>query len=174
MSVFLDRADAGRKLAGKLQEFGGRPNTLVLALSRGGVPVAYEVAVSLKLELDVFVVRKLKVPDREESTMGVIASGGVRVLDEDVVQDLKIPDSVIARVAAQERRELQRQERLYRPEKVDYHLDGQTVIVVDDGSATGTTLRAALAAVKSKNPLHVVAAVPVASADACRSVSNSN
>jgi putative phosphoribosyl transferase len=169
MSLFVDRSDAGRKLAEKLQEFSRRENGLVLALSRGGVPVAYEVALSLRLELDVFVVRKLRLPDREDLAVGVIASGGVRVLDERIVRELGIADSVIASVAAQEQRELQRQEKLYRPDKTDHRLEGRTVIVVDDGMATGTSLRAALAAIKSKNPLEVVAAIPVAEEVVCRS-----
>lgn len=170
MSVFLDRADAGRKLAEKLKEFSGRQDALMLALPRGGVPVAFEAAVALNLALDVFVVRKLRAPDDEEITLGVIAAGGLRVLDEDIIQKHGIPDSVIARVAAQEQRELRRQENLYRPNKIDYHLNGRTVIVVDDGVATGASIRAALAAVKAKKPAEVVVAVPVIGAEACRSL----
>jgi putative phosphoribosyl transferase len=170
MSIFLDRADAGRKLAEKLQEFSGRQDALILALPRGGVPVAYEVAAALNLALDVFLVRKLRAPDDVEITMGVIAAGGLRVLDEDIIKRRGIPDSVIARVAAQEQRELRREETLYRPDKSDYRLNDRTVIVVDDGVATGESIRAALAAVNARKPAGVVVAVPVIGAEACRSL----
>jgi putative phosphoribosyl transferase len=125
---------------------------LVLALPNGGVPVAYEVAVALNLDLDVFVVRKLRVPDREGLIMGIIATGGVRVLNEDIIQGLGIPESVIARVAAQELRQLQRQEKLYRPGKTEHQLKDRLVITIDDGMATGASMRAALAAIRAKTP----------------------
>lgn len=170
MSVFKDKAEAGRRLAEKLKELLGLESALVLALPNGGVPVAYEVAVALNLDLDVFVVRKLRVPDREEMIMGIIATGGVRVLSEDIIQGLGIPDSVIARVAAQEQRQLQRQEKLYRPGKTEHQLKDRLVIAIDDGMATGASMRAALAAIRSKNPSAMAVAVPVAGADAFQSL----
>jgi putative phosphoribosyl transferase len=170
MSVFQDRAEAGRKLADKLKEISGVEGSLVLALPRGGVPVAYEMAVALNLELDVFVVRKLKAPGYGENILGAIASGGIRVLYEAVIGKLEIPDSVIARVVAQEQQELQRQESLYRIDKAEHQLKDRSVIVVDDWVATGASIQAALAAVKSKKPAKIVAAVPVADYVACRAL----
>src|SRR5438270_5496377 len=141
--AFLDRNDAGRYLAGKLLHCRHRPNVIVLGLPRGGVPVAYEVARALDAPLDVFLVRKLGLPGQEELAMGAIASGGVRVLNEDVVNGLRIPEAVIDRVAQHEQEELTRRERLYRDDRPPPDVRGRTVILIDDGLATGATMRAA-------------------------------
>src|SRR4051794_27857063 len=146
--LFRDRAQAGRQLAAKLTAYAGRPDVLVLALPRGGVPIAYEVARALRAPLDVFLVRKLGVPGQEELAMGAIATGGVRVLNDDVVQARGISDKVIDAVAAEEQRELERRERLYRGEQPAPRVEGRTVILVDDGLATGSTMRAAVAALR--------------------------
>src|SRR3989442_15030595 len=141
---FQDRYDAGRQLARELSHFAGRPDTLVLALPRGGVPVAYEVARALGAPLDVFLVRKLGVPGHEELAMGAVATGGVRVLNDDVVRALQIPESMIDAVAAREQHELARRERLYRGNRPPPDVRGRTVILVDDGLATGATMHAAV------------------------------
>src|SRR6266850_4669 len=144
--LFRDRADAGRQLAARLKAYANRPDVLVLALPRGGVPVAFEVARALHAPLDVFLVRKLGVPGHEELAMGAIASGGVRVLNEDVVRALGIPDEVIQAVAAKEADELARRERLYRGARPPLDVRGHTIILVDDGLATGATMHAAIEA----------------------------
>src|SRR5437764_329269 len=149
---FCDRTDAGRQLAAELGDYAGRDDLLVLALPRGGVPVAYEVARALGAPLDVFLVRKLGVPGREELAMGALASGGVRVLNRDVVRALDIPDDVIHGVAAHEARELRRRERAYRGDRPAPPVRGRTVILVDDGLATGSTMRAAVAALRRQGP----------------------
>src|SRR3981189_481185 len=143
---FRDRREAGRQLSQHLAAYANRPDVLVLALPRGGVPVAYEVARALHAPLDVFLVRKLGVPGQEELAMGAIATGGIRVLNEDVVRALNIPPRVIDSVAAQEARELERREHLYRGNRPAPDLTGRTVILVDDGLATGSSMRAAVAA----------------------------
>jgi putative phosphoribosyl transferase len=166
---FRDRHDAGRKLAAKneLQAYAGRDDALVLALPRGGVPVGYEVARALDLPLDVFVVRKLGVPGHEELAMGAIASGGSLVLEEEVVRKLQLDEQTIAAVAAREQRELEERERLYRDgSTVD--LEGVAGILVDDGLATGSSMRAAVGALRSRNAGEVIVAVPVAPAETCR------
>jgi putative phosphoribosyl transferase len=165
MAIFKDRADAGRRLAKELLEYAGRPDVIVLGLPRGGVPVAREVAKTLDAPLDTFVVRKLGVPRYEELAMGAIASGGVRVLNRDVVQLMQVPDEVIEAVAAQERKELERRERAYRGDRPQSDLRGKTVIVVDDGLATGATMRAAVAALRMREPARIVIAVPTAAPD---------
>ena len=165
---FRNRTEAGQLLARKLRRYADRPNIIVLALPRGGVPVAHEVAKALHAPLDVFLVRKLGVPGQEELAMGAIATGDVRVLNEDVVQALKIPQRVIDSVAAQEALELERRERLYRGDRPSRDVNGRTVILVDDGLATGSSMRAAVAALRQKNPRRVVVAVPVAAAATCR------
>ena len=152
LKPFRDRAEAGRKLAEKLVAYAGRPDVLVLALPRGGVPVGFEVAQALEAPLDVFVVRKLGVPGHEELAMGAIASGGAWVLNDDVVGALGIPDHVIQAVAARELQELERRERLYRGDRPPLDVRGRTVILVDDGLATGSTMRAAVAALRRLGP----------------------
>jgi predicted phosphoribosyltransferase len=160
--LFRDRSEAGRWLAERLQAYAGRLDVIVLALPRGGVPVAFELARSLHAPLDVFLVRKLGLPGQEELAMGAIASGGVRVLNDDVVGALNVPASVIDRVAREEERELRRREQSYRGARPAPDVRGKVVILVDDGLATGSTMRAAVKAVKQMQPARVVVAVPVA------------
>jgi putative phosphoribosyl transferase len=167
---FLDRSDAGRQLAEALRVYAGRDNVIVLALPRGGVPVAYEVARALRVPLDVFLVRKLGVPGHEELAMGAIASGGVMVLNSDVVTGLRIPAHMIDAVAARERRELERREREYRDQRPFPALRGRTVILVDDGLATGSTMRAAIAALRKEGAGFIVSAVPVAAERTCQAL----
>src|SRR5712691_6700659 len=157
---FRDRADARRKLATMLMGYAGRSDLLVLALARGGVPVAYEVATALGAPLDVFLVRKLGVPGREELAMGAIASGGVVVINDDVVRGLGISPEVIQQVAEQEGRELLRREEAYREGRPFPEVAGKTVIVVDDGLATGSSMRAAIEALRKLAPARIVVAVP--------------
>src|SRR5438067_1705849 len=164
---FHDRADAGLKLASRLTSFANRHDVVVLALPRGGVPVAFEVARALKAPLDVFVVRKLGVPGHPELAMGAIASGGVRVLNPDVVRSLGIDEAMIDHVAAREEAELRRRERLYRHGLPPADVRGKAVILVDDGLATGATMRAAAAALRARGPARIVVAVPVAAAQTC-------
>jgi predicted phosphoribosyltransferase len=167
---FRDRREAGRVLASKLLVYANRPDVLVFALPRGGVPVAYEVAVALNAPLDVFLVRKLGVPGFEELAMGAVGTGGVRVLNEEVVQTLGIPDYVIDAVSAWERQELARRERLYRGDHPALDVHGRTAILVDDGLATGSTMQAAIAALRRRNPARIVVAVPTAAADTCNAL----
>ena len=164
---FRDRAEAGRVLAEKLEAYANRPDVVVLALPRGGVPVAFEVARKLNAPLDVFLVRKLGVPGHAELAMGAIASGGVRVLNEDVVDYLRIPDEVIDAVAAEEQRELDRRERAYRGYAGAPDVRGRTVILVDDGLATGSSMRAAVIALREQQPDRIIVAVPVAARATC-------
>lgn len=167
MALFENRVDAGKKLAKELSEYANRPDVLILALPRGGVPVAFEVAKELNLDMDIFLVRKLGVPGNEELAMGAIASEDIRVLNEDIISSFQIPDRVVATVAANELRELQRRERAYRGDRPKPDINGKTVILIDDGLATGATMRAAVEALKIKNPAKIVVAVPTAAADTC-------
>src|SRR5438309_1915033 len=164
---FRNRNEAGRLLAKKLTAYANRPDVLVLALPRGGVPVAYEVARALHAPLDIFLVRKLGVPGHEELAMGAIATGGVRVLNEDVVRSLGIPGGEIDAVAAEEQRELERREREYRGSRPAPDVRDRTVILIDDGLATGSTMRAAVAALRQQHPARIVVAVPVGAPDTC-------
>jgi len=164
---FRDRAEAGRLLAELLRDYAGGDDVLVLALPRGGVPVGYEVAKALGVPLDVFVVRKLGVPGHEEFAMGAIASGGLAVLNRDAIQQLRIGEAEVPRAIAAEMRELQRREAAYRGDRDPPELEGKTVILVDDGLATGSTMRAAALAVRQRNPARIVVAVPVAAAETC-------
>ncbi len=160
--IFRDRAHAGQLLVRRLRRYADRPDVLVLALPRGGVPVANEVACALHVPLDVFLVRKLGVPGQEELAMGAIASGGVRVLNEEVVGQLQLPDEIINVVAEAEQRELERRERAFRDDRPPPPVHGHTVILIDDGLATGSTMRAAIAALRRQQPARLVVAVPVA------------
>jgi predicted phosphoribosyltransferase len=164
---FPDRRAAGRDLAERLQKYAGRSDVVVLALPRGGVPVAYEVAVALGAPLDLFLVRKLGTPGHRELAMGAIASGGIRVLNDDVVRWYKIPGSVIDAVAREEQQELERREATYREGRGPAVQEGRIVILVDDGLATGSTMRAAVHAVKAQRPSRVVVAVPVGARETC-------
>ncbi len=162
--LFSDRssAGAGQLLAQELTGYANRPDVLVLALPRGGVPVAFEIATGLNIALDILLVRKLGVPNQPELAMGALASGGVQILNEDIVRDLNLSESAIAKVASQEQKELERREQLYRGNRPFPQLQGKTVILVDDGLATGATILAAILAVRKQQPARIVVAVPVA------------
>ncbi len=165
--MFRDREDAGEKLAEALAARSyDRP--VVLALPRGGVPVAYEIAAALDLPLDVFIVRKLGVPGHRELAMGAIASGGARVLNQDLIDDLRIPARAVEAVVAEEERELRRREQQYASQR-RVPLEGRTVVLVDDGLATGATMRAAIRAVRQQKAERVIVAVPVGAPSTCRS-----
>jgi putative phosphoribosyl transferase len=164
---FRDRAHAGRVLARALLAYAGRDDVVVLALPRGGVPVAAELARALGAQLDVFVVRKLGLPGHEELAMGAVAPGGVLVLDDRLVRGLGIPDEVLQETVEKELRELERREAAYRVGRPPLDLEGKTVILVDDGLATGATMRAAALALRKYKPARIVVAVPVASAETC-------
>jgi predicted phosphoribosyltransferase len=165
---FRDRAEAGRLLASHLAAYVGRSNTFVLGLPRGGVPVAFEVARTLRAPLDVFVVRKLGVPGNPELAFGAIASGDVKVFNSDIMFGASLPDAIVKRVAAHEQRELERREEAYRDHRPFPDLRGKTVILVDDGLATGASMRAAARAVRQHDPGRIVVAVPTASEQTCR------
>ncbi len=162
--IFRDRIEAGKLLAGMLMHFANQPDVIVLGLPRGGVPVAFEVAVALKAPLDVFVVRKLGTPGQPELAMGAIASGGVRVLNEEVIQSLDIPTEVIEEVTAEQELELKRGELAYRGSHTEPEVLGKTVILIDDGVATGSTMRAAIRALKAQYPARLVVGGPTAAA----------
>jgi putative phosphoribosyl transferase len=168
---FRDRFDAGRQLAAALQHYATCPNLLILALPRGGVPVGYEIARSLNAPLDLMLVRKLGVPGHEELAMGAIAAGGIRIVSDDIVAAFAIPDRVIATVAANEEEELDRRGRTYRDQQPPPLIRGRTIILVDDGLATGSTMRAAAAALRSQRPERLVGAVPVAPPASCAELS---
>jgi predicted phosphoribosyltransferase len=167
MTPFRDRRDAGKKLAAKLSAYTDRSDVVILALPRGGVPVGYEVAHALNAPLDIFMVRKLGVPGREELAFGAIASGGIRVLNRDVIRMLGIPDEVINFVARRELEELTRRENLYRGDRRSPDVMNRAIILVDDGLATGASMRAAIAGLRTLQPARIVVAVPVAAPEAC-------
>jgi putative phosphoribosyl transferase len=164
---FRNRTYAGERLALELRPYADRSDVIVLALPRGGVPVGFEVARVLGVPLDVFVVRKLGLPWHEELAMGAIASGGVRILDNDLIRVARVSPADVQRVTAAEEAELERRERQYRGDRPFPDLTGKTVLLVDDGLATGATMRAAVAAVKAEGPARVVVAVPVAAPQTC-------
>jgi putative phosphoribosyl transferase len=166
--LFRDRYDAGRQLAEELTAYANRSDVMVLALPRGGVPVAYEVARRLHAPLDVFLVRKLGLPGHEELAMGAIASGGMRVLNEELVNVLCIAPDVIDEVAEEEWEELKRRERAYRDDRPPLDVRGRIVILIDDGLATGSSMRAAVAALRKQGPARIVVAVPIAATSTCR------
>ena len=169
--VFEDRRDAGRKLAAALvRQFGGRDNVLVLGLPRGGVPVAFEVARALSAPLDVFVVRKLGVPSREELAMGAIGPGGVRVVNQDVIDYLGLTKAHLDVAEQRERVELERRERAYRGGRPPLDLTDKTVLLVDDGLATGATMRAAVRAARALGPAEIIVAAPTGSTEACQAL----
>jgi putative phosphoribosyl transferase len=165
--AFIDRRNAGRVLATRLAKYAGRDDVVVLALPRGGVPVAYEVASALGVPMDVFLVRKLGTPGHRELAMGAIASGGVRVLNEDVVRWYGISDAAIEHIAREEHEELERRERAYRGDRPAPDLTNRILILIDDGLATGSTMRAAAQAVRAHRPARVVIAVPVGAPQTC-------
>jgi putative phosphoribosyl transferase len=169
---FRDRQDAGRRLARALRTFHGKGDVLVLGLARGGVPVAYEVAQALEVPLDVFAVRKLGVPGQEELAMGAIASGGLRVLNEDVVGALALEPHEIERAAERETTELERRERTYRRDRPQRSLAGKTILLVDDGLATGSSMEVAVQAVRSHDPAEIVVAIPVGPPGTCERMRN--
>lgn len=162
---FRDRTEAGRLLAERLTEYANAPDTLVLALPRGGVPVAYEIARALHLPLDICLTRKLGVPGRKELAMGAIGQGGIRVINESIVEDLGVSEQAIERVARSEEIELERRDRLYRGDRPLPAIEGKTVLLVDDGIATGATLKAAILTLQARDPRSIVVAVPVAPAE---------
>jgi putative phosphoribosyl transferase len=167
MRLFADRADAGRQLAEELREYAGRRDVVVLGLPRGGVPVAFEVASRLGVPLDIFLVRKLGVPGHVELAMGAVAPGGIEVLNHDLIDELAISAASVEQVAARERQELERRERIFRGERATAQLMGKTVILIDDGLATGATMEAAVAALRRMNPAAIVVAVPVGARETC-------
>ena len=164
---FQNRIDAGRRLAARLLTFADRDDVLVLGLPRGGVPVAFEIAMALDAPLDVFVVRKLGLPGHEEFGIGAIASGDVRVVDEAVLRAYDVEADALERITARERLELERRERLYRDDRAFPAIEDRVVILVDDGLATGSTMRAAVAALRKKRPSQIVVAVPVGAPETC-------
>jgi predicted phosphoribosyltransferase len=169
-ALFSNRTDAGAVLAERLLEYAGRPDVLVLALPRGGVPVAFPVACALRAPLDVFLVRKLGVPGYEELALGAIATGGVRVLNDEVRREIDLPDDVIDALAQREALELRRRELHYRGERPVPTIRGQIVILIDDGLATGATMRAAALALRQMEPAKLIVAVPVAAPQTCEAL----
>lgn len=165
--AFRDRADAGRHLAAPLAHLAGRSDVVVLGLARGGVPVAYQVAVALDAPLDVLLARKLGVPGHPELAMGALASGGLRVLNQSVIDSLRIPPAAVEEVAAREAAELARREQVYRQGRPQLDVRDRVAVVIDDGLATGATMRAAVNALQAQSPARVVAAVPVGSVETC-------
>ena len=169
---YRDRTHAGRALAERLKAWAGRPDVLVLALPRGGVPVAYEVATALDAPLDIFLVRKLGLPGHEEFAIGAIATGGVRVLNDDLMEHLGLDERDLDALTRRERAELERRERAYRGDRPPPDVRGKTVILVDDGLATGSTMRAAVEALRAEGPAHIVVAVPTAAIETCEELAD--
>lgn len=167
MTPFKNRRDAGRKLAQMLSAYMRGQNILILALPRGGVPVAYEVALALSVPLDILIVRKVGLPGQEELAIGAIASGGIRVLNRDIIRMLSVPEEVVNFVVKREIEELQRQERIFRGDRPPPEVHELTVLLIDDGLATGASMRAAVAGVRTRHPARIVVAVPVAAFETC-------
>ena len=170
---FRNRTEASQVLARRLQQYKNQPDVLILGLPRGGVPVAYEVARELNAPLDVFIVRKLGVPGHEELGMGAIATGGVRTLHEGIIREIGISPQTIEAVSAREQAELERRERLYRGDRPAPTIKGRTVVIVDDGLATGSTMKAAIQAVRQQDPRQVIVAVPTAPSETCEQLKES-
>lgn len=168
---FRDRITAGRHLATRLKAYQNRPNTLVMALPRGGVPVAYKVAQALNLPLDICLVRKLGVPGHPELALGEIASGGIRILNDDILSGRNISEETLERVTTTELRELRRRDRVYRGDRPQPVIRDQTIILIDDGIATGATMRAAIAVLKAQRPQKIIVAIPVAPLDTFQALS---
>lgn len=171
-TLLHSRADAGQQLAAELGGYAYRDDVLILALPRGGVPVAYEIAKALQVPFDVCLVRKLGLPERREVAMGAIAPDGVRILNDELIRNLAIPNNLIEQVVTTELKELQRRDRLYRSNRSLPNLLGQTIILVDDGIATGATVRAAIVWLKAHPIKEIVVAVPVAPASVCKSIAH--
>lgn len=167
MARFSDRRDAGRKLAEKLSAYANRSGVIVLALPRGGVPVAYEVALALNAPLDIFIVRKLGVPGHEELAMGAIATSGIRVINQDIVRTFNVPQGLVEAVVNREWKELERRDRLYRGDQAPREIRDYTVILIDDGLATGASMHAAIMGLRAKDPARIVVAVPTAALETC-------
>lgn len=172
MEKFLDRLNAGAILASYLEDYAMRSDVIALALPRGGVPVGYEVALTLSIPLDVFVVRKLGVPGHEELALGAIASGGAVVLNDELIDELEIKESTVNDVKHSEQKELLRREHLYRCNRPFPELEGKTVILIDDGIATGASMRVAVKAVRTHNPARIIIAVPVAAQSSCEEIAS--
>lgn len=168
MAIFKNRRDAGKQLAEKLSEYEGQDDVIVLGLPRGGVPVAFEVAKALNVPLDVFIVRKLGVPGQPELAMGAIASGDIQVMNDSVVRRAGISEAQIEEVSQQEKEELKKREKAYRGARPDIDLQGKTVLLVDDGLATGASMRAAISALREHDPEKIIVAVPTAPPDTCQ------
>ena len=172
MDKFINRQHAGQILANSLKNYANKPNVIVLALPRGGVPVAYEIARTLSIPLDVFIVRKLGVPGHEEFAMGAIASGGTVLLNQSIIKQLKLQQSSIDAVIQSEQTELMRRERVYRGNRPFPDLLGKTIILVDDGIATGATIQAAISGLRKHKPSSIIVAVPVAAYETCQSMTS--
>ncbi len=168
--IFKDRRDAGKQLAKALIHYANQPDVMVLALPRGGVPVAYEIAVALNVSLDVFVVRKLGVPTHEELAMGAIASGGTLIVNRNIVEAFGVGESRLEQVAQRELMELTRREKVFRGEREPFVVEDKKIILVDDGLATGASMRAAIAALKSLRPARLMVAVPTGPQEVCRKI----
>lgn len=168
--IFRDRADAGRRLAEELRGYAGRDDVVVLALPRGGVPVGRRIADALGAPLDVLLVRKLGAPFQPELALGAVATGGIRILNQELLGRVRVPDEEMEEVTARERAELERREQAYRGDREPLPVEGRTVILVDDGVATGSTLRAAIRSLRERAPARIVAAVPVAPAESAASL----
>lgn len=167
MARFRDRRDAGRILVSELLHYANQSDVIILALPRGGVPVAYEVALALNVPMEIFIVRKLGLPGHEELAIGAIASGGIRVVNEDIIRMLKISEEVIDRVAQRELQELRRREQLYRGDHPAPEIRDRIAILIDDGLATGASMRAAVAGLRAQSPKRIVVAVPTAAPETC-------
>jgi putative phosphoribosyl transferase len=172
MTPFRDRRDAGRKLAQELLHYANRSDVTILALPRGGIPVALEVALALNAPLDILIVRKLGLPGQEELAIGAIASGGIRILNDDIIRILNIPEEVINIVVHQELQELKRREQSYRGERPAPEIRDRTIVLVDDGLATGASMRAAVAGLRVRHPARIVVAVPTAAREVCDALSH--